>query len=298
MAQTLAQSLRAVHKVDAVSRVWNFIPVKGQGNGATAATPGGWRRRAAAFGPTAAACGSHDDARAIRRDVAHLEGCGGLAHGRVVALGGPAGKLSRAARVEIAHLHRDDPLGPALRACRVLDPARALRSEHKHDLALVLDAQHELGASLRAERKQCGHNSAESHRLYLRAPCRNDASRPRCPGQSRCWLGWGARRQSRHGPSVGQSFCTAASTFAGRAGLSAPLPKKGGGKGVKRRWFSTSGAHIAATRNPVRSVLSYPLPRGPSRSKFGAITRENPRLCWITSVPLCVMYNSYGWFTE
>jgi hypothetical protein len=218
------------------------------------------------------------DRRADGCAVLPLDKCRGSAHDAVLALLAPAGKLSVGLLLHVPQNLPRHALAPFLRACRALDSRGAIAAEHQGNLVALVHTHDKLGAPARTERQNRHGRTAFAHALQLRAPRRNYTPRPRLPRQR--WLGWGPRQQSCHGPSLGHSFDRRFITSGKMAGLSAPLPQGGGGKGVKRRWFSTAGAHCAATRNHVRSVLSYPSPRGPSRRKFVAITRDNTRLCW------------------
>jgi len=206
------------------------------------------------------------DQRAARRAVMPLDECRGSAHGAVLAILAPVGKLSVGLALDLAQNSPRCPLAPRLRAGRVLNPRGALAAQHQDNLVTLVHAHDELGAPARTERQNGHGRAALPHALQLRAPRRNYTPRPRLPRQR--WLGWGPRQQSWHGPSVGHSFDRRAITLGKMAGLPAPLPEGGGGKGVERRWFSTAGAHCAATRNHARSMLLSPSPRRTSRLKF------------------------------
>lgn len=171
------------------------MPYIRQGNGATAASPGGWRRRAAARGPqTPPLRGCLDDPRAMRRGIADLAG----------PLGQLAALHRSGPRVERLELHRCDPLAPSLRLLEGFDALPSHRSKHQDNVAFVLDAQHELRAPALVEREQRDDNAAESDRLQFHAPRRDDAPMPSLPRQR--WLGWGSRQRSCHGPSGGHTF--------------------------------------------------------------------------------------------
>jgi len=198
-------------------------------------------------------------ARADRRGIVNLVGWRGMAHGRVLARLRRGGKALRRTRVERLELRGHHALAPCLRAQRVFDAARAHAAEHQDNFVFVFDAQHELGMAVRVETEQRDNHAAKSDCFNLRAPRRNDAPCPRLPRQRT--LGWGTRRQSRHAPSVGRIFSAAgAGLIEKMARLAAPLPEGSGGKGVRRLWSTTSGAHIEATRNHARSGLLSPLP--------------------------------------